>query len=111
MDATRQSRGPVIGTGFATLVGWHLLLAAAALIWLQRQSDVADGGSGWSDRSGGALALIFVGVPALAGSALVGSLVVAALTAAGVRSGVLAGIGGSAVGLVAVVVVVLIRFA
>jgi hypothetical protein len=116
MDATKPARGLVLAGGLATVVGWHGVLVAAAVIFWLGLSDASPGGDctdfscAWTPRDLAMLVAIFVGPPMLATSVLVASAVVAGLAAARVRSGVLAGTVGTLTGWLGAAIVLLTRF-
>ncbi len=101
MHPPAPSRGLVFGRGLAVLAGWNGLLIAATVLWWLTLSDAPppadceDGGWGFncsaSDQQNTAVLLLFVGVPALAGTMLLGIAVVAGLAAARARPGILVG--------------------
>lgn len=101
METVERSRGAVFGRGLATLIGWHGLLIAAAVLWWLSLSSAqppptceGDGlglNCAASPRENAAIIAVFYGVPTLAAMLLLAAALAGALAAARLRSGLVTG--------------------
>ncbi|MET7396504.1 hypothetical protein ABZS66_23790 [Dactylosporangium sp. NPDC005572] len=109
-----MDRAILFAKGLAMTAGCHGVLVAVAVGGWLGLSDTPAGaecsgfGCSMTPRDTATLVALFAGLPMFAASALVAIAVVGGLTAARVRSGVLAGVVATAAGWLAAAVVLLV---